>query len=61
YRASRLIHGHTHRPAEHLPEPGGPPFHRSVLAQWHEDRGEVLVHTPGAWRREPVLPGPDST
>ncbi len=55
-QASRLIHGHTHRPAEHHMAVDGRQTHRSVLAQWHEDRGEVLVHTPGAWRRESVMP-----
>lgn len=56
FRATRLIHGHTHRPGEHplaLGEVGG---HRCVLAEWHPDRGEALVHRPGNWQREPVLP-----
>ena len=58
FRASRLIHGHTHRPAEHGSAMGERPTHRSVLAPWHDDRGEVLVHTPGQWRREVLRPGP---
>ena len=58
FRASRLIHGHTHRPAEHRIALDGRQLHRSVLAQWHEDRGEVLVHAPGAWHREALLPVP---
>jgi UDP-2,3-diacylglucosamine hydrolase len=56
FRATRLIHGHTHRPGEHSLEVSGRPAHRSVLAEWHEDKGETLVHTPGAWNREAVLP-----
>ncbi len=56
FQANRLIHGHTHRPAEHHMAVDGRQTHRSVLAQWHEDRGELLVHTPDAWHRESVLP-----
>jgi UDP-2,3-diacylglucosamine hydrolase len=56
FRTTRLIHGHTHRPGEHSLEVSGRPAHRSVLAEWHEDRGEALVHTPGTWHREAVLP-----
>jgi UDP-2,3-diacylglucosamine hydrolase len=63
--ATRLIHGHTHRPAEHLLWVDGKAARRSVLGEWHTDRGEVLIHTAaalsastrGAWRREPVIPG----
>lgn len=58
FRASRLIHGHTHRPAEHRIALDGRRVHRSVLAQWHEDRGEVLVHAPGTWHREALPPAP---
>ncbi|WP_295408078.1 UDP-2,3-diacylglucosamine diphosphatase [uncultured Thiocystis sp.] len=67
--AVRLIHGHTHRPAEHAIWIDGRQATRSVLAEWRADRGEVLVHTsaplitstafstttPGAWRREAVI------
>jgi UDP-2,3-diacylglucosamine hydrolase len=55
-RASRLVHGHTHRPADHEHSVGDSTIRRLVLDQWHEDQGEVLVHTPGRWQREPVLP-----
>jgi UDP-2,3-diacylglucosamine hydrolase len=55
YRATHLIHGHTHRPAEHLITVDGRAAHRTVLAEWHPDRGEVLAYQAGAWHREPVL------
>lgn len=35
-----LIHGHTHRPADHALGGGA---QRLVLADWHDDRGEVLI------------------
>ncbi len=57
FRAVRLIHGHTHRPADHQTMAGGQPAIRSVLAQWYPERGEVLVHRAGRWQRESVLPG----
>lgn len=56
FRATRLVHGHTHRPADHEMTLAGPTAIRSVLAQWHTDRGEVLVHRGGHWHREAVLP-----
>jgi UDP-2,3-diacylglucosamine hydrolase len=56
YGASRLIHGHTHRPADHTLALVGLTAHRSVLAEWHEQRGEVLVYASRAWRREVILP-----
>jgi UDP-2,3-diacylglucosamine hydrolase len=54
FGAARLIHGHTHRPGEHLLSLAGGQARRLVLAEWHEGRGEVLVHQSGAWRRERV-------
>lgn len=50
----RLIHGHTHRPADHRLRVGDAPAVRHVLADWQEDRGEVLVHDSRSWHREPV-------
>jgi UDP-2,3-diacylglucosamine hydrolase len=58
YGASRLIHGHTHRPADHVIELDGRPVQRSVLAEWHPNQGEVLVHGHEGWHREPVHPHP---
>lgn len=52
--ASRLIHGHTHRPADHRLDLDGREARRHVLAQWHEDQGEALVHESGHWHREAV-------
>ncbi len=60
FGARRLVHGHTHRPAEHARAIDGRLMVRSVLADWHPDGGEVLVHTPGEWHREPVLAGEPS-
>ena len=57
FGATRLVHGHTHRPADHDLVVHGRPARRVVLAEWHADQGEVLVHRPGAWHREPVLAG----
>ncbi len=55
YGASRLIHGHTHRPNDHRLSIEGRAAERQVLAEWHPDRGEILVHTPAGWHREPVM------
>lgn len=38
----RLIHGHTHRPAEHRLDIDGAPASRIVLADWQDARGEYL-------------------
>lgn len=39
---SRLIHGHTHRPAVHDFVLDGQPAQRVVLGDWHEERGSFL-------------------
>jgi UDP-2,3-diacylglucosamine hydrolase len=52
FGAQRLIHGHTHRPADHAFALDGQPASRLVLADWHEDRGEVLVVSDAGIRRE---------
>ena len=49
----RLIHGHTHRPAEHRIRVKGSPAQRIVLAQW-ERRGSVLVFDGHGHRIESV-------
>jgi UDP-2,3-diacylglucosamine hydrolase len=38
-----LIHGHTHRPATHAHLVDGIAVERWVLADWSEERGEILV------------------
>lgn len=57
YSATHLIHGHTHRPGGHRFELDGRTVTRGVLAEWHEDRGEVLSVSEKGWRRETVGPG----
>jgi UDP-2,3-diacylglucosamine hydrolase len=42
---TRLIHGHTHRPAIHRFELDGRPAERIVLGDWYE-QGSVLRVTP---------------
>ena len=39
---TRLIHGHTHRPARHTLEIDGRPCARWVLPDWYEDGGYLL-------------------
>ncbi|MCF1184413.1 UDP-2,3-diacylglucosamine diphosphatase [Marichromatium gracile] len=57
HRATRLIHGHTHRPADHRLTLAGRPALRMVLADWDERGGELLVHRPGSgFHREPLRP-----
>lgn len=52
--SGRLVHGHTHRPGDHELMLGRRKAMRHVLADWHEDRGEVLVCDRGDWYREVV-------
>lgn len=56
HQASRLIHGHTHRPADHA-LPGG--RSRWVLSDWDLDHGqpraEVLRWHGGQWQRHSLL------
>jgi UDP-2,3-diacylglucosamine hydrolase len=54
FGAAHLIHGHTHRPADHDLVLGTRQVRRSVLAEWSTTHGEVLVHREGTWHREPV-------
>lgn len=54
YGAARLIHGHTHRPAEHRVELDGRSGERIVLADWHDGRGEALVCDADGCRRLPL-------
>lgn len=51
YRAARLIHGHTHRPAVHDLTVDGRPAQRFVLASW-ESEGSVLCWDEKGWQVE---------
>lgn len=42
YETPLMIHGHTHRPADHLHRLDGKDFRRTVLDQWYPDRGMYL-------------------
>jgi UDP-2,3-diacylglucosamine hydrolase len=44
-KLSHLIHGHTHRPAQHVIALDGKPAYRTVLGDWYE-QGSVLRVTP---------------
>ncbi len=57
FSVQRLIHGHTHRPADHSFVLDGNPVTRLVLAEWQADRGEVLVVSEDGWEREEIRPG----
>jgi UDP-2,3-diacylglucosamine hydrolase len=46
---TRLVHGHTHRPARHDLTVDGIPRERHVLAAWHDD-GEYLEIDPAGVR-----------
>ncbi|TJY62255.1 UDP-2,3-diacylglucosamine diphosphatase [Sinimarinibacterium sp. CAU 1509] len=51
YGVSRIIHGHTHRPADHRLSVDGREVERIVLADWHADLMEYLVAEHGHLRR----------
>ena len=42
YQCTRLIHGHTHRPAKHEFMLNGKKAQRFVLSDWNNDGGAVL-------------------
>ncbi|MBT2968713.1 MAG: UDP-2,3-diacylglucosamine diphosphatase [gamma proteobacterium symbiont of Ctena orbiculata] len=52
YGAERLIHGHTHRPADHRIELRTKPVQRHVLAEWRQHQAESLCVTPEGVSRE---------
>jgi UDP-2,3-diacylglucosamine hydrolase len=49
HQVVRLIHGHTHRPAEHRFEINGAPAKRFVLAQWERDGSLLVFNEQGYW------------
>lgn len=50
-QCTRLIHGHTHRPAQHSLELNGQPALRFVLADWRPTHMEYLACDARGWRR----------
>lgn len=52
--AARLIHGHTHRPAEHSHRVRERDIERWVLGEWHADHGEALCVRDGVLWRETI-------
>ena len=47
-----MIHGHTHRPAEHTHEVDGAPARRLVLDAWYEHGSVLMLDGSGFSRRE---------
>lgn len=52
----RMIHGHTHRPAEHRYDIGGVEHERIVLADWRPERLEYLQTDAQGLRRQRLAP-----
>lgn len=52
----RIIHGHTHRPADHRYTIDGRPRIRTVLADWRPDYCEVLRVDESGFTRVPLSP-----
>ena len=48
HQVSRMIHGHTHRPAFHLVDLGDTTAQRIVLADWHQAGSYLEVSPDGA-------------
>jgi UDP-2,3-diacylglucosamine hydrolase len=42
-KVTRLIHGHTHRPARHPLEINGEPAERIVLGDWHDKAWTIIA------------------
>jgi len=51
HRVHRMIHGHTHRPREHVFDLDGQPARRMVLGDWYE-QGSVLRVDDRGWQLE---------
>ena len=47
HRLTRLVHGHTHRPARHTLEVDGRPCERWVLPDWYERGGYLAIDDAG--------------
>jgi UDP-2,3-diacylglucosamine hydrolase len=57
FSVTRLIHGHTHRPATHVVDVDGRACERVVLADWHDHGYYVEVDAAGVRRKEILGPG----
>ena len=51
-KVTRLVHGHTHRPASHVVDVDGRPRERHVLPDWHGRAAWLEVDRDGVRRRE---------
>lgn len=50
-----LIHGHTHRPGQHVHQHQGQSFHRYVIQDWHDAQGGYLaVYADGRIQARPL-------
>jgi len=49
---TRIIHGHTHRPAEHHYDIDGRTCERIVLADWRPQHLEYVISDASGWRRQ---------
>ncbi len=47
YHVTRIIHGHTHRPARHISQVDGIPRERWVLPDWYETGGYLACDAEG--------------
>lgn len=56
YQAQSLIHGHTHRPADHSFKLGSHTVSRHVLGEWHADHAEIICVTENGLSRETFSP-----
>ncbi|MBV2122074.1 MAG: UDP-2,3-diacylglucosamine diphosphatase [Candidatus Thiodiazotropha sp. (ex Ctena orbiculata)] len=54
HQAQRLIHGHTHRPADHRFTLDNRSVSRHVLGEWHGDHAEILCATEDGVTRETI-------
>ncbi|TXK95847.1 UDP-2,3-diacylglucosamine diphosphatase [Methylococcaceae bacterium HT1] len=54
YQVTRLIHGHTHRPAVHDIQLQGKNAQRFVLAEWKKDSASLLVWSESGYKIEAI-------
>lgn len=59
YHATRLIHGHTHRPAEYALTVDGQPAQRIVLGDWHDDSAPYLQISGDSIQQREITPNSD--